>query len=144
MQIWKRIKPTPPTFDATIISHGTAFINAIAYLPPSSAYPKGLVVSGGKDAIIEARQPDKTPTDDAEALMPGHANNVCALDVSSDGDYIVSGSWDAKAKVWRIGKWECDAVLEDHGGSVWAVLAYNKNTVITGKPSYQVDDRVSN
>ncbi|KAI4254285.1 MAG: hypothetical protein L6R42_007262, partial [Xanthoria sp. 1 TBL-2021] len=49
-----------------------------------------------------------------------------------DGTYVVSGSWDSSARVWRVGKWECDAVLEGHQGSVWAVLAYDKDTIITG------------
>ena len=65
----------------------------------------------------------------------GHAHNVCALDGSSDGGWIVSGSWDASARVWNLKNWECEAVLEGHEGSVWAVLAYDKETIITGLPN---------
>lgn len=89
-------------------------------------------MSGGKESIIEVRQPGKPPEENAEALLLGHASNVCALDVSSEGGWVVSGSWDASARVWRVGKWECDALLEGHEGSVWDVLAYDRDTIITG------------
>ncbi len=45
---------------------------------------------------------------------------------------MVSGSWDGSARLWKIGKWECEALLEGHGGSVWSVLAYDSDTIITG------------
>lgn len=82
--------------------------------------------------IIEVRQPGKPPEENAERLLTGHAHNVCALDVSPDGGWVVSGSWDASARVWNLRNWECEAVLEEHEGSVWAVLAYDKETIITG------------
>jgi phospholipase A-2-activating protein len=65
-------------------------------------------------------------------MLLGHGHNICALDVSPDGGWIASGSWDSTARLWKVGKWEADVVLEGHGGSVWAVLAYGKNTIITG------------
>ena len=89
-------------------------------------------MSGGKDTIIEVRQPGKPPEDNAEGLLLGHAHNVCALDVSPDGKRIISGSWDGTARVWQLGKWEESTVLEGHGGSVWGVLAYDDDTIITG------------
>ena len=90
------------------------------------------MISGGKDTIIEVRQPGKPPEDNAEGLLLGHAHNVCALDVSVEGNFIVSGSWDGTARIWSLGKWECEAVLEGHGGSVWTVLAYDRKMIITG------------
>ena len=89
-------------------------------------------MSGDRDAIIEVRQPGKSPQDNADALLLGHAGNVCALDVSEDGSFIVSGSWDAEARVWVVGKWDTAAVLRGHEGSVWTVLAFDKATIITG------------
>ncbi|KZF23070.1 PFU-domain-containing protein [Xylona heveae TC161] len=132
VRLWKRLRHSPPEYDCTLSSHGTAFINALTYLQPSAEYPEGLVISGGRDTIIEVRQPGKSSEEDAEALLLGHAHNICALDSLSDGGLIVSGGWDAQARVWKVGKWECEAVLEGHQGSVWAVLAYDKNTIITG------------
>lgn len=46
---------------------------------------------------------------------------------------MVSGSWDGSARLWRIGKWECEALLHGHEGSVWSVLAYDSKTIITGE-----------
>ncbi|KAJ5104882.1 hypothetical protein NUU61_002229 [Penicillium alfredii] len=132
VRLWKLLSTPPPTYDYTITAHGSAFINSLAYFPPTSEFPEGLVLSGGQDTIIEARQPGKAADDNADAMLLGHAHNVCALDVSPDGGWIVSGSWDSTARIWKVGKWESDMVLEGHGGSVWAVLAYDKDTVITG------------
>ncbi|KAK2793994.1 hypothetical protein FQN51_000967 [Onygenales sp. PD_10] len=132
VRVWKLKSTPPPTFDDIISSHGSAFINSLAYYPPSSDYPEGLIFSGGQDTIIEARQPGKPADANADAMLLGHTHNVCAIDVSHEGQWIVSGSWDSSAKIWRVGKWECEVTLEGHQGSVWAVLAYDKTTVITG------------
>jgi phospholipase A-2-activating protein len=133
VRLWRLTSPTPPAYDDTISSHGTAYVNAVTYVPPLPDFPEGLVVSGGKDTIIEVRQLGKPPEDNAERLLLGHAHNICSLDASLEGRWIVSGSWDSSARVWSIGSWECEAILEGHEGSVWAVLAYDKETIITGK-----------
>jgi phospholipase A-2-activating protein len=131
--MWKLLSSGPPSFDETISSHGHAFINSLTYIPPTTEYPEGLIVSGGKDTIIEVRQPSRAPEDNAEALLLGHSNNVCALDIDPSGKLIVSGGWDGQARVWGVGKWECDGLLEGHEGSVWAVLAWSQEIIITGK-----------
>ncbi|KAK7536743.1 polyubiquitin binding protein-like protein [Phyllosticta citribraziliensis] len=138
VRLWKLSSNTPPTFDCTIVARGTTFVNALAFVPPSSTYPDGLIVSGGKDSIIDVRQPTRTLQDDAEALLLGHGHNVCALDVSQDGRTIVSGSWDQEARVWTLGNWESSAVLRGHEGSVWAVLAYDTKIIITGCADKQI------
>ena len=104
----------------------------MAYIPPFKGYTDGLIVAGGKDTIIEVREPGKKHAENAERLLMGHAHNVCTLDVSPDGAWLVSGSWDGTARVWSTEKWECEAVLEGHQGSVWGVLAYDSRTIITG------------
>lgn len=138
VRVWKLLSNSPPTYDCTLASHGTAFVNSVAYAPPSQNFPDGLIVAGGKDTIIEVRQPSKTPQDNAEALLLGHQSNVCVLDVSEDGRTIVSGSWDTEARIWEIGNWEASTVLRGHTASVWAVLAYDRKIVITGCADKQI------
>lgn len=105
-------------------------------------------MSGGQDGIIEVRKPTSTASDDAERLLIGHANNVCALDVSPKGAWIVSGGWDAQCRVWKVGKWETELLLKhDSDKSVLAVLAMDENTVIAGSADNQIrifDTRRSN
>lgn len=132
---WTRQPASPPSYDGSLVSHGSAFINAVAYVPPSEAYRHGLVVSGGQEAIIEVKAADKSAEQDADALLLGHSGNVCALTVSDDGRLIVSGSWDGEARVWEVGKWDSSTVLKGHEGSVWAVLVYDADTIITGTRS---------
>ena len=133
MRLWKLQSSPPPTYDSTIVTHGTAFVNALAFIPPSSQYSDGLIISGGSDQIIDVRQPGKAPSDNADALLLGHGANVCALDVSEDGSLIISGSWDNDARIWQVGKWDDSTVLQGHTAAVWAVLAYDKATIITGE-----------
>jgi phospholipase A-2-activating protein len=133
VRIWKLQSEKPPAFDSTIKVQGKEFINSLAVVPPTAAFPEGLIVSGGKDQIIDVRQPSKALDDNAEALLLGHGSNVCALDVSQDGALIISGSWDTDARVWQVGKWGAEStVLQGHEASVWAVLAYDSATIITG------------
>ena len=131
--MWKLLSNNPPQYDDIISSHGSAFVNAVTYISPSEAFAEGLIVSGGKDMIVEVRWPGSLPDDNAEALLLGHSNNVCALDVDPTGRWIISGGWDGQGRIWRIGDWGCEAVLEGHEGSVWAVLALDKETIITGR-----------
>ncbi|KAL3956861.1 hypothetical protein ACCO45_009707 [Purpureocillium lilacinum] len=100
---------------------------------PSKSHPDGLVISGGKDTIIEVKSPRASSTDNAERLLIGHAHNVCTLDVSPSGAYLVSGGWDGQARVWNLDKWETEFMLGGHEGmSVWNVLALDDTTVVTG------------
>ena len=135
---------SPPKFDYDIASHGQAFVNSVAFLPPSSEYKDGLILAGGKDTIIEVREPGKGPDANAERLLVGHAHNICSIDVSPNGKWIVSGSWDATARVWSVGKWETIATLESHEASVWSVLAYSDDTIITGRHRMNFNQKVAN
>ncbi|EER40669.1 ubiquitin homeostasis protein lub1 [Histoplasma capsulatum H143] len=132
VRVWKLTSTPPPFYDYTISSHGSAFINSLAYYPPSSDHPDGLIFSGGQDTIIEAREPGKPADANATAMLLGHSHNVCSIDVCPEGKWVVSGSWDSSAKLWKIGKWECEVTFEGHQGSVWAVLAFDQNTIVTG------------
>lgn len=132
VRLWKLQSEKPPTYDSTIKVQGKEFVNSLAIVPPTAEFPEGLIVSGGKDQIIDVRQPNKALDDNADALLLGHGSNVCALDVSQDGKLIISGSWDTDARVWEVGRWGDSTVLKGHEASVWAVLAYDPATIITG------------
>ncbi|EGY19663.1 hypothetical protein VD0002_g3968 [Verticillium dahliae] len=129
---WQRTATSPPTFEPTVSSQNSEFVNAVAYLPPSNLFPQGLVVSGGKDTFVEVRQPNASASDDAERLLVGHSQNVCSIDVSPSGNYIVSGSWDFQALIWSTTSWEPEVRLSGHDKAVWAVLGLDDNTVLTG------------
>ncbi|KAG9677765.1 PFU-domain-containing protein, partial [Aureobasidium melanogenum] len=129
---WLLTSPNPPAYDDTIAVQATSFVNSLTFAAPSSAHSEGLLISAGKDTIIDVRPPLQSPDTDPERLLIGHANNVCSLDASSDGDTLVSGGWDTQARVWSISKGECTAELKGHDAAVWAVMVFDDKTVITG------------
>jgi phospholipase A-2-activating protein len=124
------------------MTQGAAFLSSVAFVPPSSAYQDGLLVSGARDGIIELRSPKNKPETEADVSLVGHGNNVCAFDVSQDGKYIISGAWDSNAMIWEVGKWQpTDAVvLQGHNAAVWGVLAFNEELVVTGRQSHYCDE----
>ena len=129
---WKRISQNPPRYESTESSHSAAYKTCVAYVPPIKGYPQGLVVSGGQDTIIEARQPASTAESNADGLMVGHTNQISSLDVNTNAGWIVSGSWDGTARLWRIGQWEPEVEFPGHQGTVWAVVAYSSEIIVTG------------
>ncbi|KAK6839413.1 PFU-domain-containing protein [Apiospora arundinis] len=132
VRAWRRSSTNPPSFEPTIANQIHEYVNSLTYIPPSSDYPEGLVVSGGKDPCLDVRKPSATLSDNAERLLPGHANNVCSLAAAPNGEYVVSGSWDHTARVWSTKKWESELTLGGHEGAVWDVLAISEAMVVTG------------
>ncbi|RDA90314.1 hypothetical protein CP533_0395 [Ophiocordyceps camponoti-saundersi (nom. inval.)] len=132
VRIWRR-EPGLPTFGGTLISRGSEYVNSLSFFPSTKDKPDGLVISGGKDTIVEVKSPCSSSTDNAERLLIGHAHNVCTLDTSVDGNFIVSGGWDGQARVWDLDTWQTKLVLSGHEGmSVWSVVVLDRNTVVTG------------
>ncbi|KAL1310723.1 hypothetical protein AAFC00_000978 [Neodothiora populina] len=127
---WTLTGTKPVTYEDTIAVQSSSFVNSLAFIPPSATYSEGLIVSAGKDTIIDVRPPGRAPSDNAERMLLGHANNICALDVAPNGT-IVSGGWDAQARVWDVEKGECVAELKGHTAAVWGVLVFDENTIIT-------------
>ncbi|KAJ3564144.1 hypothetical protein NPX13_g7948 [Xylaria arbuscula] len=132
VRAWSRTTPSPPAFEPHTVTQGSDFVNSLTCLPPSSAFPKGLVISAGSEAIIDARSVTATPSDNAERLLIGHAQNVCALALVPGAKHIASGSWDGTCRIWSVEKWETEAILEGHEGAVWDVLPLSENLVVTG------------
>lgn len=88
--------------------------------------------------VIDVRQPSKAQNDNAEALLLGHSSNICTLDVDPAGKFILSGSWDSDARLWPVGKWECETTFKGHEHTVWAVLAYDSDTIITASADQKI------
>lgn len=132
VRAWRRTSSSPPTYEFTIANQIHEYINALAYIVPSQEFPEGLVVSGGKEPCLDVRKPTAVSSDNADRLLPGHANNVCALKSSPNGKYFVSGSWDHTARVWSTETWESEVSLVGHEGAVWDVLPLSDNLVVTG------------
>ncbi|KAI1194627.1 ubiquitin homeostasis protein lub1 [Nemania serpens] len=132
VRAWSRTASAPPVFEPHITTQGSEFVNSLTCLPPSAEFTKGLVVSGGTDSIIDVRSVAAGPSDNAERLLVGHAQNVCTLAVVPGSKFIVSGSWDSTARVWSTGNWEAQVVLDGHEGAVWAVLPLSEKLVVTG------------
>ncbi|KAH7029567.1 phospholipase A-2-activating protein [Microdochium trichocladiopsis] len=132
VRAWRRSQGSPPTFEPSVTNKGTEFVNSLAYLPASSDYPDGLVVSAGTDTIIDIRSPAAGPSDNAERLLIGHSRNICSLAVVPGANKLVSGSWDNSARIWSISKWEVEAILTEHEGAVWDVLPIDDRTIVTG------------
>ncbi|KZP01155.1 phospholipase A-2-activating protein [Calocera viscosa TUFC12733] len=115
------------TFAPSITYHaGERYVNALAWVPPSKDAPEGLVVTGGQEAIINLFPPSSS---EPSFSLLGHEANVCALHVAPDGT-IISGSWDATARVWR--DYQEVYTLKGHTQAVWAVLALGNDQYLTG------------
>lgn len=116
-----------------ILEGQAGFVNCCTWLEQQEDV---IAVAGGQDHMINAYHvPLSQDASAAASITPdytliGHEDNVCALDVRSGPQgYIVSGSWDRTARVWR--NWECVAVLGDHSQAVWSVLALDDDHVLT-------------
>ncbi|KAF5135103.1 Ubiquitin homeostasis protein lub1 [Metarhizium anisopliae] len=130
---WSRGSQTPPSFEGTLVSRGSEYVNSVTFFPPSADHPNGLIISGGKDTVIEVKSPAAASTDHAERLLIGHANNVCTLSVAPSGSYLLSGGWDGQARIWNLQKWETVLNLGGHDGmAVWSVVALDDKTAVTG------------
>ncbi|RCI02530.1 hypothetical protein CU098_008691 [Rhizopus stolonifer] len=102
------------------------FVNALTILQPNPSFPNGLIVSSGSDKFINVYDPSH-PQEPRYTLV-GHTENVSTLTTTPSG-YIVSGSWDNKAIVWK--EFQQAYVLEGHTAAVWAILAIDDSLILT-------------
>ncbi|KAF9446337.1 phospholipase A-2-activating protein [Macrolepiota fuliginosa MF-IS2] len=113
---------------STVFRPGSRYVNSVAYLPPTSDAPKGYVVTGGQETVINVFSLDP-PKEEPTFSLLGHTENVCTLDVTPGGS-IISGSWDRTAKVWINFQLAYD--LKGHQQSVWAVKVVDEEQFLTG------------
>ncbi|KAF8912027.1 phospholipase A-2-activating protein [Gymnopilus junonius] len=125
---WER-SPSEQEFKVEVVLRaGSRYVNAIAYIAPTPDAPKGYVVTGGQDAVVNIFNL-QAPKNDPDFCLVGHLDNICALDVTPGG-IIISGSWDKTAKVWKNFNLAYD--LKGHQQSVWAVLGVDEDQFLTG------------
>ena len=66
------------------------------------------------------------------------ASQVCSLDFNIEDGWLVSGSWDSTAKVWKLGESQPACELQGHTAAVWAVVAYDNDTIVTACADQQI------
>lgn len=101
-------------------AHGGA-VSALTYLNPGKWMPNGALFTASQDkticswdnSIFTEMQVNPVPT----LTLIGHENNVCFL--STEGDNIISSSWDGTARVWSNGV-EITKMSQD--GGIWCVV----------------------
>lgn len=131
--VWTRL-PGSRNFEAPefLAGHG-GYVNSAAWL--SDGMGGLFALTGGQDKLVNAFNVAvgldgraKTSSSPDYTLL-GHQDNISALDVGPAGSYIVSGSWDKTARVWK--GWQCVATFQGHLQAVWAVLAVDEDRVLT-------------
>ncbi|KAK6459435.1 WD40-repeat-containing domain protein [Scheffersomyces xylosifermentans] len=121
------------TTEALIAFHSptNSFMNSVTFVDTEGHEP--LIASGGQDAMIylsDLSVSDRKPGDDVgKYQLIGHAGNVCSL-FYKDG-LVISGSWDATAKVWDLETFSVKFDLKGHEYSVWDVKILDSNTFLT-------------
>jgi len=101
------------------------YVICLYYLKPTAQYPKGLILSGGVDKMINVYEPEST---EPLYILIGHDNTISSISSTPNGS-IVSGSWDNTAKIWK--NWSCQYTLKGHTLAIWAVLGLSDNKVLT-------------
>ncbi|XP_048360052.1 phospholipase A-2-activating protein [Sphaerodactylus townsendi] len=103
------------------------FVSCVCVIPPSEIYPRGLIATGGNDNNICIFTLDNTAP---LYVLKGHKDTVCSLSSGKFGT-LLSGSWDATAKVWLNDK--CMMTLQGHTAAVWAVkILPEQGLMLTG------------
>jgi len=117
----------------TLIGH-QHFVGSVISIPSNNPYYTGenSIASGGNDKIINIWN---LKNEHPYLTLIGHADTVCALSISPEG-YLISGSWDKTARVWKGA--ECIWILKGHQHSVWAVLALPNGNIVTGSADHSI------
>uniref|UniRef100_A0A8C0FB78 Phospholipase A-2-activating protein n=1 Tax=Bubo bubo TaxID=30461 RepID=A0A8C0FB78_BUBBB len=103
------------------------FVSCVCIIPPSDLYPRGLIATGGNDHNICIFTVDNPAP---LYILKGHKNTVCSLSSGKFGT-LLSGSWDATAKVWLNDR--CMMTLQGHTAAIWAVkILPEQGLMLTG------------
>lgn len=94
-------------------------VRSIAFSPASK-----LLAAGGDAQIIALYD---VSSGEQVANLTGHGGWVLSLDWSDTGEYLLSGSHDSKAKVWRIDTRSCVATHSHGDKPLWSAKWLPKN-----------------
>ncbi|PIA16772.1 PFU-domain-containing protein [Coemansia reversa NRRL 1564] len=132
-RVWKREGAQKFGTAGILIGH-SGYVTSVAIVPSTAEHPHGQIATGGADGRICVWDAEDlaAPT----AVLEGHKDNVCALAASTDGNVLVSGSWDGTARVWTDGK--CTHTLTGHAAAVWDVLVLADGAVLTASADRQI------
>ncbi|EAT87539.2 hypothetical protein SNOG_05148 [Parastagonospora nodorum SN15] len=96
-------------------------VRSVAFSPASK-----LLAAGGDARIIALYD---VTSGEQVANFTGHGGWVLSLDWSDTGEYLLSGSHDSKAKVWRIDTRTCVATHSHGDKPLWSAKWLPKNPV---------------
>lgn len=88
-------------------------VRAVAFSPAN----KFLAAAG--DARVIALY--DTTSGEQVANLTGHSSWIMSLSWNWSGEYLVSGSYDGKAKIWSLERRECVATQTESEKCLWAV-----------------------
>lgn len=89
--------------------------------------PNGRLISGSVDGLLMISE----LTNDNYNILGSHQGRINAIDVSPNGDLIVSASKDKTVKLWDLNRFQCLATLNGHKDFVDAVAFLADNTIIS-------------
>lgn len=84
-----------------------------------------LVATGGPESIVrlyDTRAPSKQVVN-----FVGHTDNIRALLMSDDGEWVLSGSSDSTIKLWSVSASRLLHTFDMHDDSVWSLFSNNSN-----------------
>jgi WD40 repeat-containing protein SMU1 len=106
-------------------------------------FPRGLI-TGSSDSLIEIWDASSSyeslntadyPYQKEHAMGHNDAPILC-MDLSNDGEILVSGDSDGKVKIWKLASGKCLRQYKAHDGSVTALsLSRDASRILTGSAS---------
>ena len=113
------------------LSVSESAINSLVTVPDQN-----LLIMAGDEPTIKIWQIanlDQIPTLTLRNTLQGHTDTISALAISSDRQFLISGSWDKTVRIWRISTGELLKTLVGHDILISAIaITPDGKTIISG------------